>query len=124
MKILDKAVIIKDDQYLVLLRSSDSKFFPDQWDFPGGKREQKETPQEAVVREVKEETNLDVETTSILSKYTYTEHDTLLDFTVHKVKMLSNLIKLSKDHSQFTWKTKEELLKMSIAPIVRMFLED
>ena len=124
MKILDKAIIIKDSQYLVLLRSSDSKFFPNQWDFLGGKRKDDETPEEAVIREVKEETNLDVKTENILGEYTHTEHNTLLKFTVHQVKMLSRDIKLSADHSQFVWKTKEELLNMNIAPIVRMFLEN
>ncbi len=56
------AAIILDDQrrLLLQLRSGDG-----QWTLPSGAIDPGETPQEAVIREVKEETNLDVEVTSI-----------------------------------------------------------
>lgn len=54
--------IILDDQKRLLLqqRSEDGH-----WTLPSGAIDPGETPQEAVIREVKEETNLDVKVTSI-----------------------------------------------------------
>ena len=61
MKIVQKAVIKKGDKYLILLRPSDKKFFPDHWDFPGGKLDDGEDAIESLKREVLEETGLDMD---------------------------------------------------------------
>ncbi len=44
----------------------------DGWEFPGGKVESNETPEAAIVREIKEELNADIEVTGFL---TTVEHD-------------------------------------------------
>lgn len=55
------AIIINDDKKILLVkRPSDKKLFPNAWSFPGGKLEEWETLDETVVREVKEETWLDL----------------------------------------------------------------
>jgi len=53
------AVIIEDDSILLILRGSGA--WKDYWAVPGGKIRFGETMQEAVVREVREETGLDVD---------------------------------------------------------------
>lgn len=44
----------------------------DGWEFPGGKVESNETPEAAIVREIREELNADIEVTGFLSTV---EHD-------------------------------------------------
>ena len=44
----------------------------DGWEFPGGKVERNETPEAAIVREIREELNADIEVTGFL---TTVEHD-------------------------------------------------
>ncbi len=51
------AIIIKNHQILVIFRKSEGEQF---YSFPGGTIEPDETPENAVEREVKEETSLDV----------------------------------------------------------------
>lgn len=62
MQIITAGAIIIDNEKKMLLvkRPSDKKLFPNSWSFPGGKLEEWESLDEAVVREVKEETWLDL----------------------------------------------------------------
>ena len=54
-------VILNDkDEALIMLRPNWVKWAPAKWAYPGGKLEVGETPLQAAVREVKEETSLDV----------------------------------------------------------------
>lgn len=48
-------IYIKDEKVLVTLSKG-----KDTWYIPGGKREQNETDQEALIREIKEELNVDI----------------------------------------------------------------
>ena len=56
------AIIVNDkNEVLLLKRNANSRMHPGSWTRPGGAMEVGETPEEAVVREVKEETGIDVE---------------------------------------------------------------
>ena len=73
MQIVTAGAIIIDDKKKILLvkRPSDKKLFPNAWSFPGGKHEEWESLDETVVREVKEETWLDLVS---FEKYPFTGH--------------------------------------------------
>ena len=58
--------VFNDRGEVLLQRRGDSN----KWGFPGGAVELEETPQMAAVRELKEETGLDVETGKIIGVYT------------------------------------------------------
>lgn len=64
------AVIVKDDKILATQRGYGD--FKGKWEFPGGKIEQGETHREALVREIKEELNADIEVLMFLTKV---DHD-------------------------------------------------
>lgn len=64
------AVIVEDDKLLATQRGYGD--FKGKWEFPGGKIEQGETHKEALVREIKEELNANIEVLMFLTKV---EHD-------------------------------------------------
>ena len=52
-------IILQQRKILLLKRSFDSQMYPGFWGCPGGRTEPNETAEENVIREVKEECNLD-----------------------------------------------------------------
>ena len=52
--------LVYHDDKLLILKRSDDQMLGGLWEFPGGKLEAGETPQQAVKREIQEETGLDV----------------------------------------------------------------
>jgi 8-oxo-dGTP diphosphatase len=54
------AVIRRGKKILIAQRKSDSKVEPLKWEFPGGKLEHGESPEQCLAREIKEELNLKI----------------------------------------------------------------
>ena len=64
------AIITKDNKIFATQRGYGD--FKDGWEFPGGKVEPGETPEDAIVREIKEELKAEIKVTGFL---TTVEHD-------------------------------------------------
>lgn len=69
------ALIENNGQFLVTQRTMDKKWAAGSWEIPGGASMVNETSFDALVREVKEETNLDVADCSRTPIYTYVNED-------------------------------------------------
>lgn len=66
------AIILENEKREFLLALRDNKPgipFPDHWDLIGGHVEEGETPEEALIREVKEELNIDIKDYSFFRAY-------------------------------------------------------
>ncbi|MFA5023285.1 MAG: NUDIX domain-containing protein [Candidatus Paceibacterota bacterium] len=118
-----KALIIKDKKYLLLKRSPDSKFFAGQWDFPGGKLELGEGVLPGLIRESFEETNLLIEPSEKVGDFNSSENDRDIHFQIFSTKNFSGEIRLSNDHTDFSWAGKEEAMNYDITPVVRLYFE-
>lgn len=72
------AIILENDKGEIFLALRDNKPgipFPNHWDLIGGHVEEGETPEEALVREVKEELDLDLKEYTFYKKYECLEGD-------------------------------------------------
>ncbi|TKC05904.1 (deoxy)nucleoside triphosphate pyrophosphohydrolase [Pedobacter frigoris] len=120
------AIITNEEGHvLVTQRSADMKL-PLKFEFPGGKIETGESAEQCLLREVKEELNLEIEIVSSLSPviYHYSEFSIRLIPFVCYIKS-GNLI--LREHASSSWRSIDQsLLDLDWAaadiPIVREFL--
>ena len=82
--------------------------FKDGWEFPGGKIDAGETPEEALVREIKEELDTEVEVKELLDtvEYDYPNFHLSMDCFICKIKSGDLVLK---EHEAAVWLPKEEL---------------
>jgi len=89
--IIAQAVIIKNNEILMVRQYVQRGDIV--WNFPGGGIEEGETPEDACIREVKEETGLDVEVYILIHK-----QDEKYTFLMKNFKGTINLDKTNKDN--------------------------
>jgi len=105
-----KAMIEKDGKILLIHKSENEDINPKTIDIPGGRVEFGEDIEKALIREIKEETNLDVEIrkpTNIWS-FLHKENFQLVGITF-LCKYVSGEINLSGEHEHFIWVDKNEV---------------
>ena len=100
------AIIKKDDKIFITKRSYGE--FIDMWEFPGGKVEVGETQEEALIREIKEELELDITNLNYLTtvEYDYPKFHLSMDCFICKIKKGDLVLK---EHEAAKWLTKETL---------------
>lgn len=100
------AIIINDGKVFATQRGYGE--FKDGWEFPGGKIDVGETPEEALVREIKEELDTEVEVKELLEtvEYDYPKFHLSMDCFICKIKAGELVLK---EHEALKWLTKETL---------------
>lgn len=85
------------------------------WEFPGGKIEPGETAEEALIREIKEELETEIEIIKLLETVEYDYPDFHLSMDCFICKILSGNLVL-KEHEASRWLTKETLHSVEWLP--------
>ena len=119
-----KAVITKDRKMLILKRAPDAHVFPEHWDFPGGKLEHDENPKEGLKREVNEETALEIDAGKPVFVFVEKVHDHSAVIIVYESKFVSGEVKLSNEHTEWKWASKEKIMELKCEPYVKEYLKE
>lgn len=100
------AIIIEKEKVFATQRGYGE--FKDGWEFPGGKIELRETPETAIVREIKEELDTEIEVVKLLDtvEYDYPQFHLSMDCFICKIKSGDLVLK---EHEAAKWLTKENL---------------
>ena len=100
------AIIVKGKKVFATQRGYGE--FKDGWEFPGGKIEQGESPEEALIREIREELDVDIKVGRLLETVEYDYPNFHLTMHCFICELLSEEIVL-KEHEDAKWLEEDEL---------------
>ncbi|HEX4222931.1 MAG TPA: NUDIX domain-containing protein [Pseudonocardiaceae bacterium] len=121
------AFVLDQRSRLLMIRRTDSGRYA----IPGGAQEIGETIGAAVVREVVEETGVDVEPTGIIGVYSDPEHviafsdgEVRQEFSIcFRARCLGGTLRTSDESSEVAWVTRDDLSGLDIHPSIRLRIE-
>lgn len=107
------AVIRKDDKIFATQRGYGE--FKDGWEFPGGKIEAGETPEQALVREIKEELDTDISVGELIDTIEFDYPNFHLSMDCFWCDIVQGGLEL-REHEAAKWLTKENLYSVEWLP--------
>ena len=105
----------QDGKILILKRSTDSKTNPGKWELPGGKVDQGESFDHALIREVYEETNLKISLEHIVGASEQNLHIIRAVHIIMSGKLVEGELNLSSEHEGYAWVLIETLPDYELA---------
>lgn len=107
------AIIIRneDNKVFITKRSKNKKFSPNLWETVGGRIKKNENPEKALVREIKEELNSDIELFRFFKDYYFNNRL----FKTFIIKLKTEPIPNKDDFDDFGWFDKDEINKLDFA---------
>lgn len=107
------AIIVENDKIFATQRGYGE--FKDGWEFPGGKIEEGETPQQALIREIQEELDTEIEVGELVDRveYDYPQFHLSMDCFLCRIKLGKLVLK---EHEDAKWMRRDELGSVTWLP--------
>ncbi|SCK02216.1 CTP pyrophosphohydrolase [uncultured Clostridium sp.] len=110
------AGILKKDDKILIARKREGKPLAGLWEFPGGKIEKGETPEESLVRELMEEMEIKISVKDYVGKSIYDYgNGKVIELLGYTAEIIEGDIVLT-DHDKYIWITLSEINNYSLAP--------
>lgn len=114
MKQVTAALLLKDGKILIARRPENDDL-ANCWEFPGGKIEKGETPEACLIREMKEELNIDVNIGSFFMESIFNYQQGTIQLLSYWITWQSGELKPIV-HSEVAWVDRDELINYEFAP--------
>lgn len=96
-----------NNEILLLRRANYMKRFGGKWCLPGGHIDNQETSKTAILRELKEETNIIINDATFFTNYKYMSGETSdIYYIILKEKPE---VKISREHAQYKWVSRNDI---------------
>lgn len=115
-----KALILKDNKILILERPQSAESRGGTWEFPGGGLNFGETLEEALKREIAEETGLQSEILKPIYTWSIIKDESKQVIGIHFLcKVIGDTrVTLSEEHCDYAWVEVDNLLKYDMSPCI------
>ena len=107
--------VFHDGERFLACRKKPGKPLEGHWEFPGGKIEPGETPEQALAREIREELNLIAEVGQKVTTTTYEYEFATIELTTFYCTLVDGDLRLT-DHDDTKWVTSTEAAHLAWAP--------
>ena len=108
------AGIVEENGRVLIARRKPGKHMGGRWEFPGGKIEPGETPQQSLVRELAEELAVRASVGELLCRALFEGDGITLELLVYRVERIQGEPSL-REHVEIRWVRPEELLSYDLA---------
>lgn len=109
------AVIINSERKILCAQRSENMSQPLLWEFPDGKIEKTETASEALIREIKEELDCDIQVGELLTDIVHEYTDVIVNLITYRAKIIDGQ-PIAKEHADLLWLPLHEIHKLNWAP--------
>ena len=109
------AIIESNDKILIAQRKSGDDLFGGLWEFPGGKIENGETPEECMARELMEELEIKVEVGTLITSNKHRYPDGIFELLAYRVQHIGGDFVLN-DHDEIKWISIDEISNFDFPP--------
>ena len=110
------AAILQKEDKILIARKKQGKPLAGYFEFPGGKIEEGETPEESLIRELMEEMNIKIAVKEYIGESVYDYgNNKVISLLGYTAEIIDGEIKLS-DHDIYEWVTLEQINNYKIAP--------
>ena len=117
------AAVIRDEEGRILITQRNlKKAQGGLWEFPGGKIESEETKEHAIVREIKEELDVDIEYKDYLAEKVFEYPEKTINLIALECKKINGEIRLL-EHEAYAWVDEKELNDYEFAPADLFIIE-
>ena len=118
------AAIIRDGDKLLLCQRPKEKSCGLLWEFPGGKIEPNETPEQCIARECMEELNIKLENVKYFCKTDYEYPDKVIELLFFNATIENKESMEVKEHNRVAWVTPSELTDYNLCPSDAKMVEE
>lgn len=109
------AIIFKDNHQVLIAKRAAHKFMAGYWEFPGGKIEAEETPEQCLQRELAEELQIIVKINDHLMDQIHDYGDFVVELKAYICSFADGQLTLT-DHDEVLWVNVVDLLSYQLAP--------
>jgi 8-oxo-dGTP diphosphatase len=109
------AVILNERREILCALRSKNMSLPGLWEFPGGKLEPGESPQQSLVREIKEELGCDIEVGEFITECTYQYPNVIVHLSTYFARVVHGQPK-AREHEKLAWLPLDRLKSLAWAP--------
>ena len=122
------AVVTDEAGRILMIRRADNDLYA----IPGGAQDIGETVTEAVIRETREETGIDIEVTSLVGIYSdprhviaYDDGEVRQEFSIcFRARAAGGSLQTSNESKEALWATQGQLHELTIHPSIRLRIRD
>lgn len=114
VKVVGAVIQDKKKEILCALRSPNMTL-PNLWEFPGGKIEQGESPEQSLIREIDEELGCSIEVHELIEDVVHEYPAVIVNLLTYRAKLIEG-DPIAKEHAELKWVPIQKLGSLEWAP--------